>query len=217
MIVSTLRLGPYQTNCYILHNSRYAWIIDPGFDGQRIAQEIEALGLTPKAILLTHSHWDHTLGIPGLLEAYTSLPVMIHATEAPFLGAEGGRLLRKFALSLDPSMANIPISVWESLPEPTRLLADGEMIEECSLTVLHTPGHSPGSISLYQESSNILFSGDTLFAQSIGRTDLPNSLPEAIIPSIRTRLLTLPKQTVVYPGHGPVTTIEREKRNPWLR
>lgn len=217
MPVSTLRLGPYQTNCYILQERQNAWIIDPGFDGHLIAKQIMDQNLTPKAVVLTHSHWDHVLGIPGLIEAFGTLPVMIHKDEAQFLGADGGRTLRAFALSIDPGMAKIPRSVWESLPEPTRLLSDGDLIEACSLAVLHTPGHSPGSISLYQESTHTLFSGDTLFAQSIGRTDLPNSLPEAIIGAIRTRLLTLPEQTIVYPGHGPTTTIGAERENPWLR
>ena len=217
MQVRTLPVGPYRTNCYIFHTAHEAWIIDPGYEGNRIAQVINSLHLEPKSILLTHSHWDHLLGIPELFDHFGELPVMIHPDEAMFLGSEGSRLLRNLAISLDPSQRQVPPSWWDRIPEPTHLFKDGEVLSGCDLSVIHTPGHSPGSVSLYHEADSILFSGDTLFAQAIGRTDLMNSLPEVIIPSITERLLTLPPDTIVYPGHGPDTTIEKEtKLNPWL-
>ena len=107
--------------------------------------------------------------------------------------------------------------MWEAIPSPTRLLSDGDVITEAGLCVLHTPGHSPGSIAFYHKEDNLLFSGDTLFAGTIGRTDLPNSQPELIIDGIQKQFLTLADDTLVYPGHGPSTTIGREKKlNPWL-
>lgn len=216
MDVETLRLGPYQTNCYILHDSRSAWIIDPGSDGDRIVQRLETLGVEPKAVLLSHTHWDHTLGISHIFKHFREMQLMVHHSEAIFLGPDGGRLLRRFAVAIDPSQGSIPITEWESIPEPTRLLSDNDVIADAGLVVLHTPGHSPGSISFYQREYALLFSGDSLFAGTIGRTDLPNSQPELIINAIQKKLLTLPEETVVYPGHGPATTIGREKKNPWL-
>lgn len=216
MVVETLRLGPYQTNCHILHNAHEAWIFDPGLNGTDIIERLERLGLVPQGILLTHSHWDHTLGIPLLYETYGELPLMVHASEAMFLGPEGGLLLRRLAMTIDPSQASIPKETWEAMPQPTRLLSDHDEIPEAGLSVIHTPGHSPGSISFYHKEEGLLFSGDTLFAGTIGRTDLPNSQPESMVEGIKNRLLTLPDETIVYPGHGPTTTISREKHNPWL-
>jgi glyoxylase-like metal-dependent hydrolase (beta-lactamase superfamily II) len=217
--MQTLRIpvGPYQTNCYILYDHHEAWIIDPGFDGRSIAQQIKAKHLSIVAVLLTHAHWDHILGLPELIEAFGPLPVLIHPEEAAFLGPKGGRLLRQLATTIDPTWQSLPQAFWESIPEATHHLADKEMLPSCNLEVLYTPGHTSGSISFYQKEDSILFSGDTLFAESVGRTDLPNSLPDQIIPSIRNKLLVLPEETQVFPGHGSMTTIGREKRrNPWL-
>ena len=216
MEVIGFRLGDYRTNCYLIHDTKKAWIIDPGFDGARVARKLQSLQLEPQAIYLTHTHWDHVLGLPGLVEVYGSLPLMVHPTEASFLGHRGGKILRDFALAIDPRQAHIPQSLWESIPEATHLYEDNEILEESGLRVIHTPGHSPGSVSLYHEGDGILFSGDTLFMQSIGRTDLPNSTPEAIFSSITDRLFVLPDDTRVYPGHGPATTIGKEKTNPWF-
>lgn len=216
MQVQTFRLGPYQTNCHLLHDGKRVWIIDPGFDGLTIGAHIRAQGWEAQAVILTHSHWDHLLGIPGLRETYPNIAIHVHAADARYLGSAGSRALRDLAISLDPGQKLIPMGLWESLPEATDLLADHDVIDGCGLTVLHTPGHTPGSVSFYLEREDLLFSGDTLFAGTIGRTDLPGSDPEAIMRSIRETLLKLPEQTTVYPGHGPATTIGREKRNPWL-
>lgn len=216
MEVETLQLGPYQTNCYLLHNDSSVWIIDPGFDGASIFRHITSKGWKAEAVILTHSHWDHVLGIPGLLAQDRNIPVYVHALDAPYLGKEGGRRLRQLAISLDPSQSGVPNSLWESLPEPAHRFVDRETIVGCGLHVLHIGGHTPGSVALYRQEDNLLFSGDTLFAGSIGRTDLPDSDPQAIVPAIKTKLMTLPGNTTVYPGHGRSTTILREKGNPWL-
>jgi len=214
--VQTFRLGPYRTNCHLLIDGRKVWIVDPGFDGDALAAHITSHDLEVQAVILTHSHWDHVLGLPGLCKAFDDLPIHVHAADAFLLGKEGVESSRRFAMTVDPDQRVIPRSLWEDVPEPTQVLADGDRIEGCNLIVIHTPGHTPGSICLYQETQELLFSGDTLFAGTIGRTDLPYSDPRAIIPSIRERLFPLRDTTVVYPGHGPSTTIGREKKNPWF-
>ncbi len=216
MLVETLTLGPYQTNCYLLHDQKSVWVIDPAFAGETILHHIKAKKLHVEAVILTHSHWDHLMGLPELVAAFPEMSIYIHPQEAHFLGKEGGRRLRQLAISIDPSQARVSQSFWESLPEPTYTFEDGEIIPGCDLQVLHTPGHTAGSVSLYRAADNLLFSGDTLFAGSIGRTDLPTSNPSAIVPAIKSKLLTLPEHTTVYPGHGPATTIGKEMTNPWL-
>lgn len=217
MQAQCITVGSYRTNSYIIHENRQAWIIDPGFDGKYIAQQIREKHLVVSAILLTHAHWDHLLGLPELIEEFGPLPIMIHPEEAYFLGVSGGRLLKKYATAIDPMWNTLPAAYWEKIPEATHPVADGEILPSCNLQVLYTPGHTPGSIAYYHQEAGMLFSGDTLFAQSVGRTDLPNSLPEQIILSIREKLLVLPEDTQVFPGHGRMTTIGAEKRrNPWL-
>lgn len=217
MQVVSLSLGPYRTNCHLLHDDRRVWIIDPGWDGERLADLIDKNGWTPQEVLLTHSHWDHLLGLPGLRTRYGDLPVYVHETEASFLGKEGALRLRRLALSVDPDQRMIPADLWERLPDATGVFTDGTRIGECGITVLHTPGHTPGSVCFHREADGLLFSGDTLFAGTIGRTDLPGSDRDAIVPAIMEKLAVLPTETVVHPGHGPATTIGRELQfNPWL-
>ncbi len=218
MHIESIVVGPIRTNCYLLHAGKHVWIIDPGFDGQRLASIIKKNGLLPEAVLLTHSHWDHVMGLPDLLTAFPKLPILIHPSDSHLLGKEGGRKSIRAIQYFDPSHAQACRDILERLPEATDFLHDGQIIEGCGLQVLHTPGHTPGSVSLYQEDADTLFSGDTLFAGAIGRTDLPGSDPHAIIPGIIEKLLVLPDQTKVFPGHGKTSTIGNEKRqNPWLQ
>ncbi|MGI6432972.1 MAG: MBL fold metallo-hydrolase [Sphaerochaetaceae bacterium] len=214
MVVERFALGPYQANCYAFHNTKEVWLIDPGFSGHQLASYIKSKGWVPVAILLTHSHWDHVLGIGELLQAYPDLPVGIHTDEKPYLD---GKQMRKMALRFDPSLQSLDEQLWIDVPQPTMLLNDKQLIPGCNLTVLHTPGHSKGSVAYWAQKEGLLFSGDTLFASSIGRTDLPGGDSEAIITSIKTKLMTLDEATIVYPGHGESTTIGFEKtNNPWL-
>jgi hydroxyacylglutathione hydrolase len=216
--IESLVVGPIRTNCYLMHDGKHAWIIDPGFDGQRIASIITKHRLQPEAVFLTHSHWDHVMGLPDLLAVFPKLSILIHPSDSHLLGKEGGRKSIRAIQYFDPSLAQKCRDILERLPEATNFLLDGQILEDCGLKVLHTPGHTPGSVSLYQENAGSLFSGDTLFAGTIGRTDLPGSDPDAIIPGILTKLLVLPNQTKVFPGHGRTSTIGNEKRqNPWLQ
>jgi hydroxyacylglutathione hydrolase len=198
-------VGPIQANCFILgcDKTREAVVIDPGDEANRILSGLQKKALQLKYIINTHGHFDHVGGNKALKEK-TEAPILIHRAEAPMLA------------HLADSAA-----VWgmhiENSPAPDRLLEDGDRITfgEITLEVIHTPGHSPGGISLYTPKD--LFVGDTLFAGSIGRTDFPGGDYDTLIASVRNRLFVLGDDVRVFPGHGPDTTIGTEKKyNPFF-
>ena len=205
MIVKTLCVGMLQTNCYIVgcEETKEGVIIDPGGNAKRILAEVEKLGLKIKYIINTHGHFDHTLANKEVVKA-TGAPLAIHSADAPMLTEGGGALL--FGI------------IGKASPPADMMLEEGQVLTlgNIELKVLHTPGHSPGSICLYNEKEGMLFDGDVLFNMGIGRTDLPGGNYHLMMDSLQ-RLLTLPDETMVYPGHGPPTTIGRERRsNPFL-
>ena len=199
MILKKLELGMFASNCYVVgdESSKEGMIIDPGAEANQILRVVEDLGLDIKVIVLTHGHMDHVGALSEVKEA-TSAEIAIHANDAPSLQADP---LRQ---AFGPST--------QALPPPDRLLNEGDTIDIGNLhfQVLHTPGHSPGGICLLEE--GIVFSGDTLFNFGIGRADLPGASYDEELNSIRTKLLTLPDDTVVCPGHGPDTTIGTERQ-----
>jgi hydroxyacylglutathione hydrolase len=207
MILKTLVVGPFASNCYIVgsESTKHGLIIDPGAEAKLIIKTANDLGLKIDLILVTHAHIDH-IGALAAVKESTGAEFVIHESEA------------KAGLGMFSRMlSSVTGGSFSQPPKPDRLLKDGDIIDIDNLkfTVLHTPGHSPGGISLYGH--GILFSGDTLFNHGIGRTDFPGCSYEQIIDSIQNKLLTLPDETVVYPGHGPATTIGEEKRgNPFL-
>ncbi len=210
MILKMFTFGMYLTNCYVVgcEETKEAIVIDPGFDRDREAKEvlnfIEQNGLHVKYIVNTHGHADHTAG-NGIIKKATGALILIHEDDAIMLTTVAKTLSRVFGLRV-------------TSPPADRTLRDGDVIQvgRIKLAVLHTPGHSRGGISLLGE--NFVFSGDTLFAGSIGRTDFPGASFEEIMQSIKTKLVTLPDHFKVYPGHGPITTIGREKKhNPFLQ
>lgn len=200
-----LPLGIYQANCYIVNdeNTKETSVIDPGGDFPEIKSYIETKGLKVKYIIITHGHGDH-IGALKELKAYTGAAICIHR--------EDHEMLKNSRKNYSADMGGPSIEM-----PADRLLEDGDILElgGTRLNIIHTPGHSRGGICIYCEGS--LFSGDTLFACSIGRTDLEGGSMDEIIESIKKKLLVLPDETVVYPGHGPSSTILTEKkRNPFL-
>ncbi len=205
MLVEALTVGPLQVNCYLVacEKTRTAAVIDPGEEGARILEAINRAGLRLQSIINTHGHFDH-IGANSFLVEKTGAELLIHRDDAPLL-ARAREHAAHFGLTAVPS------------PAPTRLLQGGEVLSvgDIALQVFFTPGHSPGGICLLAEDH--LFVGDVLFAGSVGRTDLPGGDHDRLLQSIREQLLILPDATVVHPGHGPDTTIGRERRtNPYV-
>ena len=210
MIIKMFTFGMYFTNCYVVgcEETKEAMVIDPGFDKDREVKEIltfiKQSGLHVKYIVNTHGHADHTAG-NGIIKKATGALILIHEDDAIMLTSAAKTLSKVFGLHT-------------SSPPADKTLRDGNVIQvgHSKFVVLHTPGHSKGGISLLGE--NLVFTGDTLFAGSIGRTDFPGASFEEIMQSIKTKLTSLPDHFKVYPGHGPTTSISEEKRhNPFLR
>jgi hydroxyacylglutathione hydrolase len=207
MILRTVHVGITQTNCYIVgcEEKREGVIIDPGGHPNRILRALEESGLGVRYVLNTHCHFDHMEANAEIVAA-TRAPLALHPAELPLLRAKGGA-----------SLFGVP---GKESPLPDVELEDGQILKVGTLRfqVLHTPGHSPGGVTFYLAQEGVVFDGDVLFADGVGRTDLPGGNWDRLMRSIREVLFVMPDETIVYPGHGPETTIGREKRsNPWVR
>ena len=209
MKINRLVLGDFQTNCYVVRADEAATdclIVDTGLDARDMMTFLAQHQLEPVAVILTHGHADHIVGLRDVLRDYPQAKVYIHKLDASLLADPEANL---------SAFAGLPFT---SAPADV-LLDEGDLVQEAGVTfqVLHTPGHTPGGICLYAEPEGILFAGDTLFADGVGRTDFPGGDAAQLIDSIRKRLLGLPDETAVYPGHAMRTTIGREKaHNPFL-
>jgi glyoxylase-like metal-dependent hydrolase (beta-lactamase superfamily II) len=208
MILETFPVGPLACNCTLLGDEEAgeAIVVDPGDEVSRIERRLTELHLKLKQILVTHAHIDH-IGGALQLKRLTGAPIFLNENDLPLLGA------------MAMQAGWIGIETPETAP-PDEILSDGRIVglDHYQATVLHTPGHTQGSVCLHFAPLNLLIAGDTLFAGSIGRTDLPGGNSAQIIHSIETRLLPLPDETHVLTGHGPATTIGVERRsNPFLR
>ena len=201
-------VGSYEVNCslYFDESSKDGVIIDPGADADRIISQIDSLGLTPKAVLLTHGHSDHIGAVREIIEKY-QIPLYAGKDEKELLASATANMSAFMGLDITTP----PADYW---------LSDEDMISigNMTLRVLHTPGHSPGGVCFLDEVENLLFCGDTLFYGSIGRTDFPGCSHEKLINSIRAKLLPLPDSIICIPGHGPSTSIGAERvNNPFLQ
>ena len=209
LIVRTIPVGLLQCNCTVLGEpeSRQAVVVDPGDEGQKVLDVLREEGLTCRAILNTHTHIDHVGANQALKEA-TGARLLLHEADLPLYDNLGAQALMLGGIMPAPPRAGVD----ETIHQGDRVRAGGVVAE-----VLHTPGHTPGSLCFHLDGEALLLSGDTLFAGSIGRTDLWGGDYDQEIASIRERLLALDDRTRVIPGHGPETTIGRERRrNPFL-
>ena len=207
MKVYPLVLGPVQTTCYIISNNQKAVVVDPAANANQIIHYLGAKKLELEAILLTHGHFDHIGAVNELASKY-QVPIYAHKKEKEYFE--------------NPDVNLSPMIYERLILNPNfeyRFVTDGDIIEclDKHVLPLHVPGHTTGSLCYYFESEDMVFTGDTLFKQSIGRTDFIYGNHEQLVTGIRRKLLSLPGNTLVYPGHGECTTIEEEaKRNPFL-
>lgn len=216
MLIDRVVVGPMFTNSYIVSTSKKeCLIIDPGADTQTLIDRLEAMNLVPTAIVFTHGHIDHTSAALHIVEHYAQrgkeVRVGVHEGDSRYLGDHGHRenaeLFGHFGAagtSAFEQYASDPI------PEADFHIHDEQVIPGTDLLVLHTPGHSDGSVCLYSEGRQALFSGDTLFFNTIGRSDFPSGNGSGVTEAVSKRLFGLPAETRVFPGHGPITSIERE-------
>ncbi len=205
MIIKTIVVGPLDVNCYIFgcEDTKVAAIIDPGDNADEIIKAIDKEGLRPEFIINTHAHFDHIGGVKAIQEHF-KIDFLLHKEDL-FLIDNASEQATAFGLSPIPK------------PDVNKFVNNGDKISlgDKVINVIHTPGHSPGCVCYHVDNS--VFVGDTMFAGSIGRTDLPGGSYETLINSIKERLFPLGDSTIVYPGHGPSTTIESEREhNPFL-
>ena len=202
MNITILTVGMVQTNCYLVNaeGSRECVVIDPGDEAEKIYRYIQKQDLVCKGILLTHGHFDHIIGVAQLASL----------TGAKTYAYEGERELMMDAGMNGGSMIGVSVAI-----EPEILLRDNQTLEIAGLElkVIHTPGHTSGGCCYYSEKDKCLFSGDTIFMESIGRTDFPTGNGRQLLESVREKVLTLPEDVQIYPGHGPETTVGYEKQN----
>jgi len=196
-----MQVGPYGVNCTILGVGGKAFVVDPGHEAERILAAVADKGLPLAGILLTHAHFDHVGGVPGMLAAFPDIPVCLGEKDFSVLTHPMNQFPPDYPPIAKPRNLK-PASFAEELVE--------------GLKVIETPGHTPGGVCYYFPSEKLLLSGDTLFAGSIGRTDLPGGNMPTLMESLK-KLTVLPDDTIAIPGHGPRTTIGEEKRsNPFL-
>jgi len=209
--IETFSLSDWMTNCFVIHSdaggSRTCWIVDAGFEPQPLVEYVQRHDLMPSHVILTHAHVDHIAGLSELRQQWPQVAILSHEAEHAFLTDPRRNL---------SAMMDRPIRV----PAATGKLEHGQSLEldGASFEVRHTPGHSPGGITLYQADLGVAIVGDALFASSIGRTDFPGSDHATLIRSIRQQIFSLPDETRVLSGHGPETAVGRERAsNPFLR
>ena len=204
--INTIPLGPLETNCYVLRSIDEAWLIDPGMFPEPLIGFLNAEKIQPNAILLTHGHGDHIAGTSEIIQEFPSIEVICPSGDSEMLTDGELNLSASFGVSITTS-------------EPDKLIEPGQILDfgDTHWKVLDTSGHTPGSVSYYCEREKIVFTGDALFAGSIGRTDIPRASCGRLLDNIRRNLLSLPDDTKILPGHGPSSVIGYERKvNPFL-
>lgn len=206
MNIKSMSLGELGTNCYLIYNDKDALIMDPGGESEKVIYFLEEVNVVPKAILLTHAHFDHIGAVDDLRKQF-NLDVYLHEQEIDWLG--------------DPNLNRSTSFTRQEIitGPPEHLLEPGKMnISNFEFEVIHTPGHSPGSVTFIFKEYGFIVSGDVLFQRGAGRTDLPGGNMKVLQDSIRNGLYKLDDSVIVFPGHGPRTTIGEEKEhNPFVR
>lgn len=209
-IVTSIPFNAFQENTYIISDGKEAIIVDPGChsvsEQKQLSDKIDSLGVVVKYCLNTHCHLDHIFGNKYVVDTY-GVDLVMHEGELPLL-RQAPMIANMYGLSIEPS------------PEPSRFLTHGDTFTfaDTVFNVLLTPGHSPASISFFNQAEGYVLAGDVLFQNSIGRTDLPGGDQDTLFRSIKDHYLSLPDDVIVYPGHGPATTIGEERRsNPFLQ
>jgi hydroxyacylglutathione hydrolase len=212
-MLERLRVGPLGENAYALASEGTCILVDPGDEAPRILAFLDSRGLAPSLIVATHGHLDHVAAVPELLAAWRGrgmkVGLAVHADDAGYFGPEAEDKHRRLFAAI--RALGYFEAFWRPLPPPDLILQDGDAVPGSPYRVIHTPGHTRGSICLYDEAAGLLISGDTLFRGGYGRTDGPDSDPAALEESL-ARLGSLPPETRVYPGHGEETAIGREAR-----
>jgi glyoxylase-like metal-dependent hydrolase (beta-lactamase superfamily II) len=210
-MLERLTVGPIGENAYVIAANGSCVLVDPGDEAQRILSFLDSRGLVPALIVATHGHLDHTAAIPELFAAWRSRGITVrlaaHAADADYFGAKGEETNRSLFAAI--RALGYFKTYWRPIPSPDIFLADGDAIPGSSYRTIYSPGHSRGSICLYDKAASVLISGDTLFRDGFGRTDGPDADPVALKESLE-RLFALPPATRVFPGHGEETTIDRE-------
>jgi len=205
--ILTFVTGPFETNTYLTRSAGECWVIDPGMGPRGLLEFLARRQLCPDRAVLTHAHCDHVAGIRDLRASVGDVPVWCPAGDADMLTDPALNLSSAFGLPI-------------ALPPPDEVFRPGDTLKlgDSAWAVLDTSGHTPGGVSLYCAAEGVVFSGDALFARSIGRTDFPGADGARLVGNIRENLLSLPAETKVYPGHGPATSIGEEGRsNPFVR
>ena len=199
MKIKKIVVGPIDANCYIITTDEKLYVIDPGADADQVISQLKKENKPLDAILLTHGHIDHISAVKEVSETFDNAPVYLHKDD--------------HVLYLSPNNCMRPF--FPPISNPLMPVTD---IKSEDFEIIHTPGHSPGSVCYYFANDGILFSGDTLFSESIGRTDLPGGSHDKILSSIKEKILILPEDTKVYPGHGSSSSVKNEKKhNPFLK
>jgi glyoxylase-like metal-dependent hydrolase (beta-lactamase superfamily II) len=220
-MIERIIVGPLYTNSYVVSTGKKeCMIIDPGADAQQILHRLEVLNVVPTAIVFTHGHIDHTGAAQAVIAHYderdVKIQVGIHRSDRQYLPPHGKETNMKMLKPLGPQAIEAFRELYSELPKPTFFLKDGDAILDTDFVTIHTPGHSQGGVCIYSEERDALFSGDTLLSTAVGRTDLVGADHGKLMKSVRNTLFELPPETRLFPGHGPLSTLEREiAHNPF--